>query len=215
MVRQRILFLEIDPYHQSNVTMNCLKGKIILKGPKTEVEKFKKELMEKIKQVKVIRLDRQFPEHFARNYIKHPRVQQIIGTEVVLFFPFKKSFHDDENVRNDGEHGRGRKRGQGRGRGRGRGEGGERRQDWIPHVRKFKEKIVDYRFTLKDLYLFTILFSGSWISYWNGQRKIGTCQTRIIETPFCHKKTNTFFLRIQILSSMEIQEKNVGVVSYS
>jgi hypothetical protein len=108
-IQQKILFSRSDPSSQSSkVIMNCPKGKIILKGPKTEVEKFKKELMEKIKQVKVIELNRKFPEHFARRYIKHPRIQQIIGTEVVVFFPFKQYQTDvqesgpgpDQNIKN-------------------------------------------------------------------------------------------------------------------
>lgn len=92
-VQRHILMSEIDPSCQINDIMRCLEDKIILFGPKREVENFKKKLLEKIEKITLLELDFELSDHFAQYYVKHPKVQQIIGTEAVLFFPFEKLSH--------------------------------------------------------------------------------------------------------------------------
>jgi hypothetical protein len=86
LARQQQLRLELGLTPQRNITMKPLKEKIILTGSKAEVDKLKRE----IEKIIYLDLGLKLQEHFARFYVSHPKIQQIIGTEVVVFFQFEK-----------------------------------------------------------------------------------------------------------------------------
>jgi hypothetical protein len=93
LARQQQIYIELGLTPQRNVAIKSLKEKIILIGPKAEIDKLKRE----IEKIICLDLELKFPERFARFYISHPKIQEIVGSDVVVFFPFEKG---PQNVQN-------------------------------------------------------------------------------------------------------------------